>query len=359
MAMIDRLLQLMVQHKASDLHLYTGQPVHARIHGSLVPLEPGSKPLNEDEVKLLLLEIASDEQCATIAQNLDLDFAYHIEGVSRFRVNYFYQQTGMAAVFRQIPEQIKSLDELGFPPVLKKLSLLRRGLVLVTGPTGSGKSTTLAAMINEINHTRKAHILTIEDPVEFVHAPLQCRITQREVGSDTQNFTSALREAGRMDADVILVGEMRDLTTISLTLTLAEMGSLVFATVHTNSAAKTIDRIINVFPQDERGKARIILSEVLRGILAQQILRKTDGSGRVVAMEILTFTAALPNLIRTGKTSSLVSLIDAGKTEGMQSMDDSLEKLLRDNAVDGRSAYMHSLDKKRFEKYVQGSSSIF
>jgi twitching motility protein PilT len=354
MAKIDEMLLLMVEKGASDLHIYSGEVPIARVNGSLIPLDPGREKISEQDLKKLLHEIVGEEQRHTIENDLDLDFSYHIHGVSRFRANYFFQQSGISAVFRRIPEKIESLDALGMPPVLKKLTLLKKGLVLVTGPTGSGKSTTLAAMIDEINRTRKAHILTIEDPVEFVHTPQKCRITQREVHTDTKSFAAALREAPRMDPDVVLVGEMRDLATTGLTLTLAEMGSLVFATVHTNSTAKTIDRIVNVFPQDERDKSRVILSEVLRGIISQQILRKKDSSGRVVAMEIMTYTSALPQLIRSGKASALVSLVETGKTAGMQLMDDSLEKLVKSGTIDGKLAYMRALDKKRFESYLSG-----
>ena len=354
MAKIDEMLRLMVEKGASDLHIYSGEVPVARVNGSLSPLEAGREKISEQDLKGLLYEIVGEEQRHIIDNDLDLDFAYQIHGVSRFRANYFFQHSGISAVFRRIPEKIESLDGLGMPPVLKKLSLLRKGLVLVTGPTGSGKSTTLAAMIDEINRTRKAHILTIEDPVEFVHTPQKCRITQREVHTDTKSFAAALREAARMDSDVVLVGEMRDLITTGLTLTLAEMGSLVFATVHTNSTAKTIDRIINVFPQDERDKSRVILSEVLRGIVSQQILRKKDGSGRVVAMEIMTYTSALPQLVRSGKISPLISLVETGKAAGMQLMDESLEKLVKTGVIDGKSAYMRALDKKRFESYLGG-----
>jgi len=354
MAKIDEMLRLMAEKGASDLHIYSGEVPVVRVNGSLIPLEPGREKVSEQDLRMLLHEIVGEEQRHIIENDLDLDFSYHIHGVSRFRANYFFQQSGIAAVFRRIPEKIESLDALGMPPVLKKLALLRKGLVLVTGPTGSGKSTTLAAMIDEINRTRKAHILTIEDPVEFVHTPQKCRITQREVHTDTKSFAAALREAARMDSDVVLVGEMRDLITTGLTLTLAEMGSLVFATVHTNSTAKTIDRIINVFPQDERDKSRVILSEVLRGIVSQQILRKKDGSGRVVAMEIMTYTSALPQLVRSGKISPLISLVETGKAAGMQLMDESLEKLVKTGVIDGKSAYMRALDKKRFESYLGG-----
>jgi twitching motility protein PilT len=354
MAKIDDMLRLMVEKGASDLHIYSGEVPIARVHGSLIPLEPEREKISEPDLKKLLFEIASEEQRKIIENDLDLDFAYHLPGVSRFRVNYFFQQSGMSAVLRYIPEKVQSLDGLGMPPVLKKLAQLKKGLVLVTGPTGSGKSTTLAAIIDEINRTRKAHILTIEDPVEFMHTPQKCRITQREVHADTKSFAAALREAARMDPDVILVGEMRDLITTWLTLTLAEMGALVFATVHTNSAAKTIDRIINVFPQDEREKSRVILSEVLRGIISQQIIRKKDGSGRAVAMEVMTYTPALPALIRSGKISSLITLIQTGKTAGMQLMDESLETLVKNGVIDGKSAYMRALDKKRFESYLGG-----
>ena len=359
MAVIDAMLEKMVSGGASDLHLATGKVPTVRIHGSLVPLEEGREPLSEEEIKQLLYEIAGDERRKTIEENLDLDFAYHLPGVARFRVNYFYQESGLASVMRWIPEKIQTIDELGLPPVLKALAGLRRGLILVTGPTGSGKSTSMAAMIDLINGARKGHVLTIEDPVEFVHQPRSCRITQREVHNDTKSFSAALREAARMDPDVVLVGEMRDLETISLTLTLAEMGSLVFGTLHTNSAAKTIDRIINVFPQAERDKARAILSEVLQGIVAQQLLKKQDGSGRIAALEVLTWAPALPSIIRSAKTSSLVSLIETSAALGMQSMDDSLEKLVQSQTIDGRQAYMRALDKKRFESHLKGSTTVF
>ncbi len=359
MAAIDEMLRQMVDQGASDLHLSTGKVPTTRIFGELVPLEQGREPLGGEEIKELLYGIVSEQRRQIIENELDLDFAYHIQGLSRFRVNYFFQHAGLSAVFRRIPEKIQTIDELKLPEVLKKLSLLRRGLVLVTGPTGSGKSTTLAAMISLINDTRQGHILTIEDPVEFVHPVRKCRITQREVHNDTKSFAAALREAGRMDPDVVLVGEMRDLETISLTLTLAEMGSLVFATLHTNSAAKTIDRIINVFPQEERGKARVILSEVLSGIVSQQLMRKRDGSGRVAAIEVMTYAPPLPSLIRTGKTGSLISLIEISSNLGMQSMDNSLEKMVRAGEVDGLQAYMRSVDKKRFETHLKGSSNFF
>jgi twitching motility protein PilT len=283
----------------------------------------------------------------------DADFAYGLDGVARFRANYFRQENGAGAVFRIIPERIVPLAELDLPPSIEKLCHLQKGLVVVTGPTGSGKSTTLAAIIDHINKSYSRHIVTIEDPVEFVHKNQQSVITHREVGSDTVSFAEALRAAVRQDADVVLVGEMRDRETITMAVTAAEMGLLVFGTLHTNGAAKTIDRIIDVFPANEQGQIRISLSESLAGVVSQLLLPTVDGDGRVAVNEILLRTSGLPNLIREGNTPMIGSLIQSGKSEGMQSMDDALWKLVQDKKIHPRDAYLKATDKARFEPLVK------
>ncbi|HEY5039198.1 MAG TPA: PilT/PilU family type 4a pilus ATPase, partial [bacterium] len=272
-----------------------------------------------------------------------------VPGLARFRANVFFNQQGMAAVFRTIPTKILTLVELGMPPILKEMCKTRRGLILVTGPTGSGKSTTLAAMIDEINSNREASILTIEDPIEFVHPVKKCKITQREVHRDTHSFKASLRSAMRQDPDIILVGEMRDYETISLALTAAEMGVLVFGTLHTNSAAKTIDRIINVYPTDERENARGALAATIKGIVAQQLSPTKDGKGRCAAVEILTYDKSLPNLIRTGKVSGINSLIETSAKFGMQTMDHCLMRFIEEGRITAEQAYLKANDKKKFQ----------
>ena len=351
MAALDRLLLGMKNAEASDLHMVLGQKPKYRVHGHVVTIE-AHPVLTRESLEKYLFEIIDEEQRKLYLETYDLDFAYGIEGQARFRCNYFFQRTGYGSVFRLIPNEILTLDDLHLPPVLKKFTQMRDGLVLVTGPTGSGKSTTLAAMIDHINASTRKHIITIEDPVEFVHVNKNSIITHREVHSHTGSFAAALRATTRQDADVVLVGEMRDLETISLALTAASMGTLVYGTLHTNNAAKTIDRIIDVFPTDQQSQVRTMLSESLQGIVAQQLLRKRDGSGRVAANEILVGTSALSNVIREGKIDKIISIIQGGKGDGMLGMDDALEDLLEKGTIDGLDAYMKSIDKKRFEQYA-------
>ncbi|HEY7162250.1 MAG TPA: type IV pilus twitching motility protein PilT [Acidobacteriota bacterium] len=352
MANIDRFFKIVKEKDASDLHFLAGGLPKLRIAGNLEPI-PDEPVITHDKLVELLFEIIGPSQKAKFLETKDLDFAYGLEGVARFRCNYLMQKTGMGAVFRIIPEKIKTLDDLGLPKAIEKLAHLQSGLVLVTGPTGSGKSTTLAAIIDVINSTYNKHILTIEDPIEFVHQNRTCLITQREIGHDTHGFGNALRAAGREDADVVLVGEMRDLETISLALTLAETGQLVFGTVHTNSAAKTIDRIVDVFPPDQQNQVRIMLSDSLKGIVAQQLLRTKDGKGRVAVNEILFGSQALSTVIREGKIQQIMSLIQAGKGEGMQSIDGALTDLVHKGVITADEAYLKAFDKKPFEYLIK------
>ena len=348
MAKLDSYLTRMKEMGASDLHLMAGAPAKIRIHGELEVM-PGEALLTHNAVESLLLEIISPAQKEHFYGTHDLDFSYGLEGIARFRCNYCFQRAGVGAVFRVIPEKVKSIAELNLPASLAKLAQLHSGLVLITGPTGSGKSTTLAAIIDQINSNFEKHILTIEDPIEFVHTGKRCLITQREIGHDTLSFGDALRAACREDADVVLVGEMRDLETISLALSIAEMGQLVFGTVHTNSAARTVDRIIDVFPPEQQGQVRIMLADSLKAIVSQQLLRTKDGKGRVSAMEILFGSAALSNIIREGKTQQIASLIQAGQAEGMQSMDMSLLALVGKKIITPEEAYWKAHDKKLFD----------
>jgi twitching motility protein PilT len=349
---IDALLLRMAENGASDLHMVVDQKPKYRIHGDVV-LVDDYPVMSENELGEFLFQIMTEEQRARYLDNHDFDFAYGISDKARYRCNYFFQRTGYGAVFRIIPSKIATLDDLKLPPVLKRLTDLRSGLVLVTGPTGSGKSTTLAAMINHINETTRRHILTIEDPVEFVHQNKKSMITHREVGNHTESFASALRAVTRQDADVVLVGEMRDLETIALALSAAAMGTLVYGTLHTNSAAKTIDRIIDVFPSEQQEQVRTMLSESLRGICAQQLLRKKGGKGRVAVNEILLGSTAVSNLIREGKIESLINVIQSGRKDGMVVMDEALDKLVKDGIIDGEDAYMKAIDKRRFEQYCK------
>jgi twitching motility protein PilT len=352
---MGRLIELLRSTReggASDLHLVSGIAPRVRRHGALVPL-PGEAELSADALSALLREGVSESQWSEYQSTGDLDFALAVPGVARFRGNYLRQERGPSAVFRTIPEKIATLEELGLPPVLSGLADLTSGLVLVTGPTGSGKSTTLAAIIDRINRTSSRHIVTIEEPVEFVHRNQRSIFSQREVGTDTATFAGALRSAIRQDADVILVGEMRDLETISLALKAAEMGTLVFGTLHTNSAAKTIDRLIDVFPADEQSQARISLADSLAAIVAQLLLPKADGTGRIAVHEILLETSGLPNLIREGNISMLQNVMQAGKPQGMQLLDDALLALVEKKIVSPRDAYLKSSDKARFEHLLE------
>ncbi len=351
MGHLQEMLRATRESGSSDLHLVSGIAPRVRLNGALVPLAGGVE-LTAEALATLLCEGVSTAQWQEFLASGDLDFALAVPGVARFRGNYLRQERGPSAVFRTIPEKIASLEELGLPAVLGRLADLRSGLVLVTGPTGSGKSTTLAAIIDRINRSLARHIVTIEEPVEFVHQNQRSVFSQREVGTDTVSFAAALRSAIRQDADVILVGEMRDLETISLALKAAEMGMLVFGTLHTNSAAKTIDRLIDVFPADEQPQARLSLADSLAAIVAQLLLPKASG-GRVAAHEILLKTPALPNLIREGSISMLVNLMQSGRSEGMQLLDDALFGLVEKKIVTPRDAYMKAQDKNRFEALIE------
>jgi twitching motility protein PilT len=349
---LHQLLRTTREQGGSDLHLVSGLEPRIRRHGALEPLE-GEPALDAGALAAILAEGVGEDSWREFERTGDLDFAIAVAGVARFRGNYLRQEHGPSAVFRTIPERIASLEELALPPVLARLAELRSGLVLVTGPTGSGKSTTLAAIIDRINRTSARHIVTIEEPVEFVHTNQRSVFSQREVGADTVSFAAALRAAIRQDADVILVGEMRDLETISLALKAAEMGALVFGTLHTNSAAKTIDRLIDVFPADEQPQARLSLSESLAAIVAQLLLPRADGAGRVAVHEILLRTPALPNLIREGNVPMLANVLQAGKKDGMQLLDETLWDLVQRKVVTARDAAAKAQDKARFEALAE------
>ncbi len=351
MAELDRLLKYLQDNDGSDLHLSAGLQPRIRQKGKITVLE-GEAVLGDETLRGLLREIASPRAWQEYEATHDLDFAYGLEGLARFRANYFVQNQGAAAVFRIIPEEIIPVEKLGLSPAIAGLADLSQGLVLVTGPTGSGKSTTLAAIVDKLNRTYSKHVVTIEDPVEFVHQNRSSTFSHREVGLHTTGFGPALRSAIRQDADVILVGEMRERETIALAMTAAEMGMLVFGTLHTNNAAKTIDRIIDAFPADEQNMIRLSLSESLVGIVSQLLLPTADGKGRVAANEILLRTPGLPNIIRDGNTPMLASVIQSGKAEGMRAMDDVLFEFAKEGKITGRDAYMKATDKPRFEVLV-------
>jgi twitching motility protein PilT len=331
MAKLDELLIMMKQQNASDLHLSSGSAPYLRVHGEMVKLN--YREVANEVCQSLIFQILTEKQKETFFENWELDFSYPLPNVGRFRVNVFMQRMGVAAVFRLIPEKAKPVEELGLPPQLLDLLDANEGIVLVTGPTGSGKSTTLASMIHSINMTRRAHVITIEDPIEFVHQNEQALISQREVSSHTKSFHAALRAALREDPDIILVGEMRDLETISLAVTAAETGHLVLATLHTNSAVKTVDRIIDVFPQSQQGQIRTMLSESLRGIVAQALLPTADGCGRVPVVEILVNVAGVANLIREEKTFQLHSMMQTGRSSGMITFDTAVNDLIRKGII--------------------------
>jgi len=355
MAQIDRLFDELLARKGSDLHLSIGHPPMGRIRGELVPLRDAL--VSPEEMSSLLFEIVSGAQRAKITTELDLDFAHAYADKARFRANYFHKVSGLAAVFRTIPTQILTLEQLACPDAVRKLADRRAGLVLVTGPTGSGKSTTLAGMIRHINQTRACHVLTIEDPVEFVHESEKAQITHREIGRDAPTFAAAIRSAGREDPNVVLIGELRGPETMKLAVQLASFGVLVFATVHTNNAPSTIDRILNSFPADEQPQVRGLLAESLVGVVAQQLLKSADGKGRVAALEILVSTSAIAAMIREGKTFQIPSAMQNGQGLGMQTMDMALEKLLRENRISPQVAYERASDKESFERKFPQSVS--
>jgi twitching motility protein PilT len=346
MTRIDELLREVVASGSSDLHMITGRPPTWRLRGELVPTK--HEVLTHSANEAILFEMLSPEQQQKLRTNLELDRSYEIEGVARFRCNFFYQHRGVSAVMRAIPSRIRSLDELGMPPGVHRMLQTQKGLCLVTGPTGSGKSTTLAAIIDHINSTQDKHIITIEDPLEFVHVNKRSLITQREIGTHARSFADALRVASREDPDIILVGEMRDLETISLALTCAELGILVFGTLHTNSAVKTIDRIINAFPSSQQNQVRSMLSESLKSVLSQQLVKTKDCKDRCAAVEILISSTAIGNLIREAKLNQIASLIQTGAVEGMQSMDQSLQKLVDEGRITPEAAYFKAFDKSIF-----------
>ncbi len=355
MAKIDAFFNLMFEQKASDLHLAAGNSPMLRINGELHRVD--YPPLENDTLKAMLYEIAPEYKIKMYEETGDVDFGYEIPNVSRFRANFFNQKYGCAAVFRQIPSKVLSFEDFEkfdapLPPVLRKFGMLHKGLVVITGPTGSGKSTTLAAVIDYCNKNRRDHIITVEDPIEFVHESKGCLVNHREVGVHTRSFAAALRGALREDPDIILVGEMRDLETIELALTAASTGHLVFGTLHTQSAAKTVDRMIDVFPADQQNNIRATHSESLKGIVAQSLFRRIDKKGRVAAMEILVFTTAIANLVREGKTHQIPGMIQVGKKLGNQPLDDSIMEHLRMKRIAAEEAYDKCIDRKKFRHFL-------
>jgi twitching motility protein PilT len=357
MPSLHQLLSIIVEQGGSDLHIAEGQPPKMRKHGDVMPIR--TEPMLRDETMSMLRQVTSDPNWKLFEERGDLDFAYEMDRASRFRCNYLKQANGYGAVFRLIPTRIATLEELGIPPVVKEFGHLRGGLILVTGPTGSGKSTTLAALIDYINENFARHIITIEEPIEFVHDNKRSIITQREVPGDSRSFPEALKAALREDADIVLVGEMRDLETISLALTAAETGLLVFGTLHTNNARKTVDRMVDVFPASRQAQARAMLANSLRGVLAQLLLKKADGSSRIAVNEILIANAAVSAIIREGATQKLQDVIVSGKSQGMQFMDDAIWALLQQGTVTPHEAFMKAIDKNRFESFLPAEEQHF
>jgi len=357
MAKIDAFFQLMHDQGASDLHLVSGQQPLLRIRGEMERVK--FKVLDNDELKAMLYEIAPDHKIKQFEETGDMDFAYEISNLARFRANFFSQKFGVAAVFREIPSRIMTCQELGLPSVIAKLATLPRGLVLVTGPTGCGKSTTLAAIIDEANRTRKDHIITIEDPIEFVHKSEGCIVNHREVGLHTKSFAAALRGALREDPDIILVGEMRDMETISLAVEAANTGHLVFSTLHTSSAARSVDRIIEVFPAEEQMQIRSTLADGIRAVISQALFKRVDRKGRCVALEIMIANSAVRNLIRESKTFQIPSMIQTGKKYGMQLLDDSIWNLYNRGWINPDDAYMKAYDKTRFRHLLKAPPRDF
>jgi twitching motility protein PilT len=357
MAKIDAFFKLMHDQGASDLHLISGQQPVLRIRGDLERVK--YKVLENDELKAMLYEIAPEHKVKEFEETGDIDFGYEIPELARYRANFFMQKYGVAAVFREIPTKIQTAEQLGLPPVVSKLAGLPRGLVVVTGPTGSGKSTTLAAIIDVANRSRKDHILTIEDPIEFVHKSHSCVVNHREVGQHTKSFANALRGALREDPDIILVGEMRDLETISLAVEAASTGHLVFGTLHTTSAAKTVDRIIEVFPDSAQAQIRSTLADGVRAILAQTLFKRLDKKGRVAALEILICTPAVRNLIRENKTYQIPSSIQTGKKYGMQLLDDAIMDLVEKRIISPDDAYAKANEKARFRPLLKKPPTDF
>jgi len=351
MARIDAFFKLMLEEGASDLHIVAGSQPILRVRGEMERVKYDT--LDNDTLKAMLYEIAPEEKIKVFEESGDIDFAYEIPGTARFRANFFLQKYGIGAVFRLIPSEIMTIEQLGLPPVCKKFAMLHKGLVLVTGPTGSGKSTTLAAIIDYANKNRKDHIITIEDPIEFVHKSQGCVVNHREVGTHTRSFAAALRGALREDPDIILVGEMRDLETIQLALEAASTGHLVFGTLHTTNAPKTVDRIIDVFPSHQQAQIRTTLSESLKGVIAQNLFKRIDKKGRCAALEVLVCTYAVGALIRESKTHQIPSSMQTGKKYGMQTLDDAIMELLLKKWISPEDAYDKAIDKQRFVQFLK------
>ena len=350
MAEIDLYFETMLENKASDLHLSTGNAPIIRINGELVRLD--SPPLVHEELLAMLREMCPEDKMARFEETGDVDFGYELPGIARFRANFFSQKDGVAAVFRTIPSQVLTAEQLGLPSICQKFAKLTKGLVLVTGPTGSGKSTTLAAIIDYANKIRADHILTVEDPIEFVHKSVKALINHREVGLHTKSFGSALRGALREDPDIILVGEMRDLETISLALEAAATGHLVFGTLHTPSAAKTIDRIIDVFPASQQNQIRTTLSEAIKGVIAQNLFKRVDKPGRVAALEILVVDTPIANMIREEKTYQIPGMIEVGQRKGNVPLDVAIMNHLEAGRISPDEAFEKCIDKKRFLPFL-------
>ena len=357
MAKIDAFFKLMNEQGASDLHLVSGQPPMLRIVGEIERVK--YKVLDDDDLRTMLYEITPEDKVKKFEETGDVDFGYEIPGLARYRANYFMQNNGIAAVFREIPSDILTIEQLGLPSVVSKLASLPRGLVLVTGPTGSGKSTTLAAIIDQANKTRKDHIITVEDPIEFVHKSQGCIVNHREVGSHTKSFSAALRGALREDPDIILVGEMRDLETISLAVEAASTGHLVFGTLHTTSAHKTLDRVIEVFPADQQEQIRSTLADGIRAVVAQVLFKRIDKKGRCAALEILIATPAVRNLIREAKTYQIPSMVQTGKKYGMQLLDDAIFDLVNKGWISADEAYAKANDKSKFRPLLKSPPTDF
>ena len=347
---INKLLTYALDSGASDLHVSSGSIPMVRINGIMKPLNMSST--TEDDMDSILPQVMSDDQIAKFRERKEIDFSARLDGKGRFRVNFFHQIRGLAAVFRAIPEIPKGFEELALPPILENMSMLDRGLILLTGPTGSGKSTTLAAMVDHINQNRESHIITIEDPVEYFHHSNQCMINQRELGASTHSFANALRSALREDPDVILVGEMRDLETISLALTAAETGHLVLSTLHTASPVKAVDRIIDIFPASQKGQIRSMMSESLEAVIAQKLLQTKDKKGRIPALEIMIATTAIRNLIREDRIYQIPSVMQAGGVEGMQTLDQDLQRLVSQGKIQRTAAAQIAENPKLFGSNV-------
>ena len=357
MARIDAFFKLVHEQGASDLHLASGSPPIFRIRGDLQRIK--YKILENDELKAMLYEIAPENKIKVFEETGDVDFGYEIPGLARYRANFFMQKNGVGAVFREIPSKILTAEQLGLPDIMTKLSMLPRGLVLVTGPTGSGKSTTLAAILDYANANRKDHIITVEDPIEFVHENKGCLVNHREVGSHTKSFSAALRGALREDPDIILVGELRDLETITLAIEAAMTGHLVMGTLHTISAAKTVDRMIEIFPTHQQPQVRSTLADALRAVISQTMFKRIDIKGRCVAFEILIATPAVRNLIREGKTYQIPSSMQTGKKFGMQTLDDAIMELMQNGWIDPDEAYNKCVDKAKFKPFAKSAPLDF